>query len=106
MPNLHDLAEDGGLGERGLAARSLGNRGSGVNLRLARLVISSSLHGLVVADAFGIPCTYLRLSEEENILKYEDYALGVGRRRLAVTRSREEAVRAETLSPRPLILQG
>jgi pyruvyltransferase len=65
----------------------------------ARLVISSSLHGLVIADAFGIPCTYLRLSEEENMFKYEDYVLGVGRRRLDVTTSREEAVRASPMAP-------
>jgi pyruvyltransferase len=60
----------------------------------ARHVISSSLHGLVVADAFGIPCSYLRLSEEENLFKYEDYVLGVGRGRLTVTHSREQALRA------------
>ncbi len=65
----------------------------------ARHVISSSLHGLVVADAFGVPCTYLRLSEEENLFKYEDYILGVGRSALRVTRSREEAVRASPLDP-------
>jgi pyruvyltransferase len=63
----------------------------------ARHVISTSLHGLVVADAFGVPCTYLRLSEEENLFKYEDYVLGVGRSRLPVTRSRQEAVRASPL---------
>jgi pyruvyltransferase len=54
---------------------------------------------LVVADAFGVPCTYLRLSEEENLFKYEDYALGVGRSSLRVTRSRAEAVRVSPLDP-------
>jgi pyruvyltransferase len=62
-------------------------------------VISTSLHGLVVADAFGVPCTYLRLSEEEKLFKYEDYVLGVGRKRLRVTYSREEAIRATPLDP-------
>jgi len=62
-------------------------------------VISTSLHGLVVADAFGVPCTYLRLSEEEKLFKYEDYAFGVGRRKLRVTHSREEAIRATPLDP-------
>jgi pyruvyltransferase len=62
-------------------------------------IISSSLHGLVIADAFGIPCTYLRLSETENLFKYEDYAFGAGRSRLAVTHSREEALRASPLDP-------
>lgn len=65
-------------------------------------VISSSLHGLVVADAFGVPCSYLRLSETENILKYEDYVLGVGRDGLTVHTSREEALRRAPMSePKP-----
>ena len=62
-------------------------------------VVSASLHGLVIADAFGIPCTYLRLSEEEKLFKYEDYVLGVGRQELAVTHSREEAVRRAPMDP-------
>lgn len=65
----------------------------------ARHVVSTSLHGLVIADAFGVPSTFLRLSEEENLLKYEDYFLGVGRERLQIARSREEAVRASPMDP-------
>ena len=68
----------------------------------ARHVISTSLHGLVLADAFGIPCTYLRLSETESLFKYEDYVLGVGRGGLTVTTSREEALRLKPMDlPKP-----
>ncbi|GLQ53654.1 hypothetical protein GCM10010862_09130 [Devosia nitrariae] len=42
-------------------------------------VISSSLHGLVVADAYGIPSIYVRVGEREGLLKYEDYYAGTGR---------------------------
>jgi len=42
-------------------------------------IIASSLHGLVIADAFGIPSRYLRLTEHEGVLKYEDYYEGTGR---------------------------
>lgn len=42
-------------------------------------IISSSLHGLVVADAFGIPAIYVRLGDREGLLKYEDYYAGTGR---------------------------
>ncbi|MFM6930165.1 MAG: polysaccharide pyruvyl transferase family protein [Bdellovibrio sp.] len=42
-------------------------------------VVSSSLHGLVVADAFEIPSIYVRLSEREGVLKYEDYYAGTDR---------------------------
>ncbi|TJW12665.1 MAG: polysaccharide pyruvyl transferase family protein [Mesorhizobium sp.] len=97
VPNLHDLPKMDGwenvispLDPWATVVRRISQ---------ASLVISTSLHGLVVADAFGVPCTYLRLSEEENTLKYEDYVLGVGRRRLDVTRSREEAVRASPMDP-------
>lgn len=95
VPNLHDLPKMDGW-ENVISPL---DRWSLVIKRIsqASLVISSSLHGLVVADAFGIPCTYLRLSEEENTLKYEDYVLGVGRQRLNITRSREEAIRASPM---------
>ena len=41
-------------------------------------VIASSLHGLIVADAFGVPSTWLDPGEESH-LKYHDYAASVGR---------------------------
>lgn len=65
----------------------------------AQHIVSSSLHGLVLADSFGIPCTYLRLSEREGVFKYEDYCLGAGRDALRITTSREEAIRATPLDP-------
>lgn len=46
-------------------------------------VLSSSLHGLIFADAFGIPATWLRNTSfpaaEEGILKYRDYFAATGR---------------------------
>lgn len=48
----------------------------------AELVLSSSLHGIIIAEAFGIPALYVRLSEREALFKYEDYVLGTGRGRL------------------------
>jgi len=45
----------------------------------SELVISSSLHGLIMAEAFGVPAVYLRLSERESLFKYKDYHLGTGR---------------------------
>lgn len=43
------------------------------------LVLASSLHGLIVAEAFGIPARYVRLTETENLFKYTDYYEGTGR---------------------------
>lgn len=45
----------------------------------ADFVVSSSLHGLVIAEAYGIPAQYVRLSDHENMFKFEDYLEGTGR---------------------------
>jgi pyruvyltransferase len=45
----------------------------------ADFVISSSLHGIILAEAFGIPARLLRLTSHEPILKYQDYYYGTGR---------------------------
>ena len=46
-----------------------------------RHVISSSLHGLIVADSFGVPNTWLDASNIHKCagLKFHDYAISVGR---------------------------
>lgn len=48
-------------------------------------VVASSLHGLIIAEAYGIPACYVRLSEHEGKFKYEDYYEGTGRRLEYVT---------------------
>ena len=42
-------------------------------------VLASSLHALVIAEAYGIPARYVRLSESEALFKYRDYYQGTGR---------------------------
>lgn len=61
-------------------------------------IIASSLHGLVIADAYGIPSRYVRLTEKENILKYHDYYLGTGRM-LQPARSIAEALAISDVEP-------
>ncbi|AOZ70962.1 hypothetical protein LPB142_08275 [Rhodobacter xanthinilyticus] len=58
----------------------------------ARFVVASSLHGVVIAEAFGIPARYVRLSEHENLFKFQDYYAGTGRGSFAYARSIEEAL--------------
>lgn len=58
----------------------------------AELVISSALHGIIVAEAFGIPARMLRVSERESILKYHDYYQGTNRPDFTIARSLEEAI--------------
>lgn len=45
------------------------------------LVVSSSLHGIVIAEAYGIPAAWARLSDKiaGGEFKYQDYFLGTGR---------------------------
>lgn len=56
-------------------------------------VISSSLHGLIIAEAYGIPARYVRLSEKEPLFKYQDYYLGTGRSEFTFATSLEEALK-------------
>jgi pyruvyltransferase len=45
----------------------------------SRFVIASSLHGVIIAEAYGIPARLLRVSNNEPLFKYQDYYLGTGR---------------------------
>jgi len=45
----------------------------------AELVVSSSLHGLILAEAYGIPSVYLDWGNGEDRFKYDDYYAGTGR---------------------------
>ena len=97
VPNLHDLPHMKGWEN---VVSPLDPWATVIDrISRAQHVVSSSLHGLIVADAFGIPCTYLRMSEEEHLLKYEDYVLGSGRSGLRVTRTREDAISATPMDP-------
>ncbi|WP_319519532.1 polysaccharide pyruvyl transferase family protein [uncultured Martelella sp.] len=57
----------------------------------SEFVLASSLHAIVIAEAYGIPARYLRISEVESLFKYEDYVLGTGRKSLEFATSVEEA---------------
>jgi pyruvyltransferase len=45
----------------------------------ADLVVSSSLHGVILAEAYGIPAVYLDNGNGEHRFKYDDYYRGTGR---------------------------
>jgi pyruvyltransferase len=58
----------------------------------SKMVVSSSLHGLIAAEAFGIPARYVRLCEKETLFKYHDYFEGTGRTLGDFARSVPEAL--------------
>lgn len=45
----------------------------------SKLVISSSLHGIILAESYGVPAILLKPNTENSLFKYEDYYLGTGR---------------------------
>ncbi len=65
----------------------------------SKLVISSSLHGVVIAEAFGIPARLLRITDNEPMFKFEDYYLGTNRPDFQMARTVEEAIELRGESP-------
>lgn len=50
-------------------------------IRSCEVIVSSSLHGVIVAEAYGIPATWIRISDrlEGGSFKFHDYLLATGR---------------------------
>lgn len=57
----------------------------------ASLVVGSSLHAIVIAEAFGVPARAVR-SDEEPEFKYQDYFEGSGRYGVELSDSVEDAI--------------
>ena len=58
----------------------------------SQFVISGSLHGLIIAEAYGIPARYLRVSDYEPLFKYCDYYLGTNRPNFSYATTVEDAL--------------
>ena len=57
----------------------------------AKLVISSSLHGIILAEAYGVPAILLN-SHNMNLFKYRDYYFSTERYTFPIVKSVEEAL--------------
>jgi pyruvyltransferase len=71
----------------------------------SQFVISGSLHGIVVAEAFGVPARLLKINLTERPFKYEDYYLGTGRPNFSYAKSIQEALEMGGESPPHIDLQ-
>lgn len=58
---------------------------------ISEIVYSSSLHGLVIAEAYGIPAILVMKAKTESLHKFEDYYAGTGRESFPIAYSLEEA---------------
>lgn len=70
-------------------------------LTKANRVIASSLHGLILAEAYGIPATFFNSGSGETLFKYEDYYKGTGRETFAIGHSIEECLEIAPTPPIP-----
>ena len=89
VPNLHDirLVEN----EPNVVRPTQNWKDCVKQIVQSRFVVASSLHGIIVAEAFGIPARMLRLSDTEPDFKYQDYYAGTGRGHFHAARTLEEA---------------
>ena len=59
-------------------------------------IISSSLHGIILAEVYGIPAIFLAEDRNFEMLKYYDWYLSSGRRNIKLAFSLEEALAMPT----------
>lgn len=65
-------------------------------------VVSSSLHGIIVAEAFGIPSVWMQLpgsQKSESSFKYLDYYLATGRRNATPVTELQSAIKSPSIEP-------
>lgn len=102
VPNLHDRASfpRDALDPRGDPMEKVAHIAS------AERVVASSLHGIIVAEAFNVPVAVVA-SPSEPPFKYEDYFEGTGRRLPRMHATWQEAAASETTTldwdPQPLL---
>lgn len=92
VPNTHDYLEHAGSSPIPVIDPRRSWNAVIADIVRCKSVVASSLHGLVLAEAYGIPARYVRVSEREGIVKYDDYYAGTGRDRYDMARSIPEAL--------------
>ena len=62
----------------------------------SKLIISSSLHGIILAETYGVPAVLL-LHEENTTFKYEDWYYSTGRYDVVIAHTVEEALKLKPM---------
>lgn len=63
----------------------------------AEVVYSSSLHGIILAESYGVPSVFIRQGMEEEMLKYYDWYFATGRYEVRSATSLAEAKETEPM---------
>lgn len=63
----------------------------------SKIVYTSSLHGIILAEAYGVPAVFFRSLPKYKDFKYLDYYFSTGRRDVKIAGSFEEALRMKPL---------
>ena len=98
IPNLNDLAQDHYQDDVQVLAPTAGLHQVLHTIAAARLVVGSSLHAVIVAEALGVPARFVR-SGAEKPFKYRDYLEATGRGADEISGSVTDAVRRGPMPP-------
>ena len=63
----------------------------------AEVVYSSSLHGIILAESYGVPAVFIRQGMEEELLKYYDWYFATGRYEVRLAASLAEAKQTDPM---------
>lgn len=64
----------------------------------SKKIISSSLHGIILAEAYGIPAVFLNSGMDNEKMKFFDWYLSTGRTEIKVANSLDEALHMKPMS--------
>lgn len=65
----------------------------------SKFIISGSLHGIIIAEAYGVPAILLKDRSNIDMFKYMDYYYGTGRKEFPVAETINEALSMKILQP-------